>query len=412
MWLVLALHAPLAAAEPLTLERAVAAALAGDPGLRALAASEASEREMATADAALPDPMVGISAFNFPVDSFKFDQEPMTQYRISVRQELARGNSQALKREWREVRASRYDTLARERRADVTRQVSVGWLDLYAAARVVELLDESAPSFVELESVSEAQYAVGRGSQQDVVRAGLEQQRLQDRLLRARDAVAAARDRLARWIGGLARLPLSEHVSLTEVQPATSEEWQARLQKHPLIIAQDDTITERSVEREVFEQEYKPRFGVEVAYGLRDGENLDGSDRADFLTVGVTFDLPLFTATRQDRRVAAARLQTDAARDARLDALRQLKQRLDDALRAQSLQQQRVALFEAQIIPASEQSALAALAGYRSDASDFAEVVRAHIEWLDARIELERARAFELGAEAELRYLSIGEDPS
>lgn len=136
------------------------------------------------------------------------------------------------------------------------------------------------------------------------------------------------------------------------------------------------------------------------------GKTSQGDSRPDFLSVGLTFDLPLFTRNRQDRRVSAARYLQSAAKDQRLDRLLQLRSELADALRQRDWLSTRDHLFEKQIVPASEQAARAALSGYRVRSNDFAEVMRAYIAELDARIELEGLRAGIARAAVDLRYLA------
>ena len=58
-------------------------------------------------------------------------------------------------------------------------------------------------------------------------------------------------------------------------------------------------------------QKYKPEWGVNASYGYRDDDPM-GNSRADLFSVGVTFDLPLFTDNRQDKEVKSAISKTEA----------------------------------------------------------------------------------------------------
>ncbi len=191
-----------------------------------------------------------------------------------------------------------------------------------------------------------------------------------------------------------------------EAPELTATQWEGRLLAHPVVGVLALAVDERAIEVSLAEQDYKPRFGMEVAYGARGGEDMDGNDRPDFLSVGLTFDLPLFAGNRQDRRVSAARHMRNAAADQRLDRLRELKQQLADTQRRRDQLLARLALFESSIVPASGQAAQAALAGYGARSNDFAEVMRAFIAELDARIELQGLRAGIAGTAVELRYLA------
>ena len=51
----------------------------------------------------------------------------------------------------------------------------------------------------------------------------------------------------------------------------------AILRKHPLVVAMQKQVDEAEVELQIAKAKYKPAWGVEVSYGLRDGENPDGT---------------------------------------------------------------------------------------------------------------------------------------
>jgi len=62
------------------------------------------------------------------------------------------------------------------------------------------------------------------------------------------------------------------------------------------------------------EQRRRPGWMLDVSYGFRSGEEMDGESRADMLSAMVSVDLPLFRGNRQDREVAAARAEARACK--------------------------------------------------------------------------------------------------
>lgn len=137
-----------------------------------------------------------------------------------------------------------------------------------------------------------------------------------------------------------------------------------------------------------------------------------GDDRPDFFSAAVSFDLPLMTSKRQDQRLRAATYRREASHASRLDSLYALKAELVEAQGRLDALSERTRLFQTHILPASEQAAEAALVGYRADASDFAEVMRAAIAQLDSHIELVRIDVERASVIAQLRYLAGMEDRS
>ena len=81
------------AGTPLTLERAVKAAQLNDPWLVGNRHSQDAIESMSVAAGTLPDPQVSLGLANVPTDTFDFDQEPMTQFKVGVTQMFPRGDS-------------------------------------------------------------------------------------------------------------------------------------------------------------------------------------------------------------------------------------------------------------------------------------------------------------------------------
>ena len=64
----------------LTFKQAIALAISrGDPSVAQFTARAEAMRASAVADAQLPDPKIKFGVANLAADSFRFDQEPMTQ---------------------------------------------------------------------------------------------------------------------------------------------------------------------------------------------------------------------------------------------------------------------------------------------------------------------------------------------
>ena len=80
----------------LTLDEAVAAAQRNDPWLAGSELRQQAIEAQSTAAGSLPDPIVNLGFANLPTDSFDFDQENMTQFKVGVAQVFPRGDSRLL----------------------------------------------------------------------------------------------------------------------------------------------------------------------------------------------------------------------------------------------------------------------------------------------------------------------------
>lgn len=389
---------PVRAEALLDINEAVNLALAAvDPSLARYEEQAAAFEERAIADSQLPDPKLRLGLSNLPIDSFRFDQEDMTMGEVMVSQEFSRGHSRALMRAKRvaEADAERAERSLRE--AEIVRETRNAWIELRYWLAAKDKVGDSRQAVANLQEVAKSIFASGRATAQDVLRAELELSLLDDRLLDIERQTARARARLARFIGAAAARPLAEMATLPP--PAAQEIILESLAHHPAITSDGARIAALDRDVDLSEEQYKPGFEVEAGYGLR------GGGRSDFASIGLSFDVPLFVANRQDRNVAAARHERQAAmleRDAKLLDLRQL---LEMTYADWRRGKDRVVLYEKAVTTRARWTSEATLTAYQSGVSDFAELVRAQLSELESALALERLRADRAQAQAMLLYL-------
>ena len=313
---------------PLTLDEAVRAGLAADdPSILRFAERASARDEEAVADAQLPDPKLALRFQNFPVDSFRLGDTPMTQIQIALQQAFPRGRTLHYSRARREAEAAAERARMALARRQLVLAIREAWLDLYYWSHARRFVAESRQAVAELETVASGSFAAGKGSSEDVLRARFELAVLDDRLVEIDRRIARARADLARWIGPeRAARPVPGDLPVLPA-PSPIEGIRAALLGHPSVRVADALIEMREAEIAIARQQYKPGFTAEVGYGVR------GGGQTDFASAGVIMDLPIFTGKRQDRRLAAAKAQSSAARLDRDLLLKELNQRLDRAAR-------------------------------------------------------------------------------
>lgn len=376
---------------PLTLAEAEDLALRQEPGLSEFQAKADALEEHAVAAGQLPDPVLRVGLANFPIESGGFTTEGMTQGQLGVRQAFPPGKTRSLSTQQFQSLSREMDRNADARARDVLTSVRTAWLDAYYWERAHAILAESRPYFDDLVTVTRSLYGVGKKDQQDVLRAEVELSRLDDRLIDIDRERRAARAALSQWIGAesgrvLANtLPAWNHVP--EEQLLRDE-----LARHPALLAADAQINARDAGVQIAEERFKPGWAVDLGYGYRDGVLPNGSPRSDFVSVSVTVDLPLFRKNRQDRKLGAALSERRAAKESREVLRRRLSSRLDAELARWQETTRRIDVYEKRLLIQTDDQANAALAAYRSEAGDFADVMRSFIEKLNAQLDIVRLR--------------------
>jgi outer membrane protein TolC len=409
--------------EGLPLKEAIKNAQGGDPWLDASRDRERAYQAESISAGTLPDPRVSVTARNLPVDTFDFNQEAMTQFSVGVTQMFPRGDTLELKRHGKKLQADEQAIQRSERRARVRLIISRLWLTAYEAQNSIELIERDRNLFEQLVDVAESNYgsALNRSRQQDVVRAQLEMTRLEDRLTDLRRREAAARRRLGEWIGPRAAersligaLPESAAIypgPQVVLADASNRAVTDTLMNHPEIRVLDKRISVATNEADLARQKYWPEWGVTASYGYRDRAP-GGQDRADLFSVGVTFDLPIFTGKRQDSQLNAAIARKGAVKTDKALQLRSLKARLETASAELAQLNDRVELYDQRLLPQIQEQAEAALIAYNNDDGDFAEAVRARIDELNAKIEALAIDVARGKITSQINYLLSGAEAS
>lgn len=397
------------AADVLVLPEAEGLALARDAGLEDLQARQEALLQASVAESRLPDPEFLVGANNVPVDSFDLDREAMTQLVVGLRQRFPAGDTLDLSRDRLEAMAGANTAVQAERRRQVVRALRQAWIEAAWHARAIDLVAAEQQWYEELEEAVAAAYASGRRRQDELIRIGLERDALVEEQVRFRESRAPWEAELGRLLGEDARRARVDDLPKLPALPPR-ERAADLIEAHPVLAAHAGEAQAEAVAVDIARQRYKPSWMLDVRYGFRDGEDPAGRDRSDMLTAMVSFDLPIFTGERQDRRVSSARASERAVRRRLENERRSLVAATEAAWDRHARLGERIELYDVQILPAAGDYVEATVLAYQNGLAPFDELVRAEKMLLEARLKKLRLVADRLVAEAELAYL-IGATP-
>ena len=426
----------------------VTTAQKNDPWLTGNKHQQQAIEAMSNAASSLPDPKMSVALANLPTDGFDFSQEGMTQLKVGITQMFPRGDSLTIKNQQLRIQSEAYPFQRLDREAKVAVTVGSLWLDAYYVQQSIMLIEQNRSLFEQLADVAQASYSstLGKTRQQDLVRAQLELTQLDDRLDLLAQQQNAYLGMLSQWlstaflndatqenrveVGQLQNMTLAKqlpqldllHKGLMQTDSARSnidnqgtinrrwltvEKLTTQLVKHPAVIALDKKILATKTGINLAEQAYQPEWAINASYGYRDDDPF-GNNRADLFSVGVTFDLPLFTDNRQDMTVKSAVSATEAVKTEKVLLLRQLLGAFSSAQGRLSRLNKRKRLYQTRLLPQIHDQAEASLTAYTNDDGDFSEVVRSRIAVLNAEIEQLKIAVEQQKITLELNYLFVG----
>ncbi|WP_293268784.1 TolC family protein [Neptunomonas sp.] len=409
--------------KPLTLDQAVSFAIEHDAWLSGSSYTQKATEALAESAYQLPDPKLSLKIVNLPTDTLDFNQEAMTQLVAGVSQMYPRGDSRRLKRQQLQQQSAQQPLLRSERQAKLTLTITQLWLDAYQARQSIKLIEKDRALFDQLVDISLAGYssALGRTRQQDLIKAQLEQTRIEDRLTRLLQKQEVVEQRLLEWLlpsGNGSRTPGANLLSgysaeQPVIQSLYAERWKDKppsnselvssFIRHPSVQKIDQSIAVAVTAVRLAKQKYKPEWGMNASYGFR-GEDASGRDRSDLFSVGVTVSMPLFSSIKQDREVDAATASQEKIRTDRSLMISRMIASFHSARTQLERLDQRRKLFDRKLIPQIKQQAKASLNAYESDNGSFIEVLRPRIDQLNAQIEYLEIKVAKQKQIAQLNY--------
>ncbi len=367
---------------PITEQAAVEMTVHNNPGLAELQARASAAAAIPSQAGTLPDPMLSFNSLNLPTNSFNLSQEPMTQQQIGLSQAIPFPGKLALREETAQHEAEAVTNSVDELRLSLIRDVKSSWWQLFYLDRALDIVRLNQDLLRQFVKIAETKYKVGEGLQQDVLLAQVELSRLLDleiQLTGARRNEAARFNALLNRPGNRpATVPREVDTRLPEI-PEEEKLYRLAEEARPLLAQQRSRIDAARSRLDLAKKDYYPDFNLNAGYGFRSGNNIDGSPRADFATIGLAMNLPIYTERKLgkavDQRNAELLGQTYNLQDITLQV-----QRMITAARADFEQaRDQVSLFNTGIIPQSRQTVASMLAGYQVNKVDFLNLVRAQL---------------------------------
>ena len=230
---------------------------------------------------------------------------------------------------------------------------------------------------------AETRYASGKGLQQDVLQAHVEQSRLIDESSTLKSQRRSLEDRINALLNRPAYIPIAvpAPTALPDVL-TTVDDWKqtvvtANADLKSLRIMIDQTKTEIELARKA----YYPDPDLRLAYGQRD-DDASGQSRADFVSASIVFTLPLWKNNKQDRRLEAAMARRDAAQARYKDLVTQLPHRIDTVAVELDRLRENYNLYRDAILIQTAQWAESARFAYEVGKLDFSTMISAQLKEL------------------------------
>ncbi|NOI93753.1 TolC family protein [Vibrio splendidus] len=385
-------------------------ALSQDSNRKQYFAQSQAMRETGIASATLMDPKLKVGFGGLPVDSFQFDEDPMTNISVGLMQQFERGNTLDLQQKKASQQADGLALQVEARELTVANSMTQLWLELGYQQVAEGVMRENRRLLVELENYVQTNYSIGKSEAQDLLNAQLQVSKLNEKLQANQQVQRRLISQLSEWLGSDwlgtqavgSQAPDAQSVlnatnqidwSLLENKLATnidSTKHYQLLMEHPLVKITDATISSNQTQVELAEQAYTPQFGVEVMYAHRQANNMAGEPASDLVSAYLTVDIPLFTGNRQDKNLSAAQHQVGAAKSQKDTLLAQMNAQVNALLVDKANLTQRLERYQSSLLPQTSARIRAVERGYQNNTAQFNDVISATTDELALKLEQQR----------------------
>jgi len=321
---------------------------------------------------ALPDPNLGFSVMNLPVNSFEFNQEAMTGKKLSLMQMFPFPGKLGLKRDIADYQAQVIDQQVEELKNQLIKQVKLNYYNIFLTDKSIEIIKKNKTLVQQFVQVAEAKYSVGKGLQQDVLKAQVELLKLTDKLISLQQKRKNFVYQLNKFIDRDIASSIDKIIEIDQIifDLSIDQVKELGIKNRPLLKAWHHLIEKSKSSNKLAKYGYLPDFNVGVAYTQRD-DLLSGMKMHVFFSAEVKISLPIYFYKKQSKKVEQTQQNIYSLKDKYVAVKNEILFQIEDKYSEFKKNFTLMELYKTGIIPQASQSLNSAMSAYQVDKVDF-----------------------------------------
>lgn len=320
----------------------------------------------------LPDPRLSVTNMGVGHPFSSLNRGGFAYQALGVSQEIPFPGKLGLAAEEARREAEREGAMYRATILDLSARLKVAYYEWLAASKAIEITIQNRDLLTRMEEITRTRYAVGKGLQQDVVRAQVELTTLAQELELLGERRAQAEAAIAYLLGRPA-VKMEGRAVAWNPSPFTMslDALLAAVGTAPRVAAEQKLVDSRAVALARSRREYRPDFGVTFQW------QHTGSQFPDYYMAEAEMKIPIHYARKQRyaveesaARLAEARHSYEAARNAAIFDAKQQYLAIRSSERV-------LELYKSASMPQTSIALESTLSSYQVGNTDFLNVVSA-----------------------------------
>ena len=350
----------------LQLQKLIEQALENNPEIKSMQRRFDMVRARIPQAKALDEPVLSVGYMGNIAPFYVQRDDPSSGRYISITQDLPFPGKRALKGKVASSEADAEWWSFEQTRRNIVAEVKDAYFDLYYLTKALGVVTKTKTLLEQFTKIAEVRYAVGKGIQQDVLKAQVEFSKLleQQTMLEQRKQVAEARLNSLLYRESDSPLGVPEELKPRDFEYSLTQLNETAVANYPDLKAQRRKSESAQYSIQLAKKAFYPDFSVGFTY-----INRPAMPEMYGLTVGVK--LPIHTTQKQRPALTEATANFEAEERTLENIATLLMFKIRDKYLAQNTAQRLVKLYSTTIVPQSSLSMESAIAGYQVGKVDF-----------------------------------------
>ncbi len=353
------------------LDQLIKLALENNPKIKAERARFEASLLRPSQKGALPNPVVGIKYRNAGFDKLTLGKDEMSHLEFSFQQEIPFPGKLGLKEDISKTEADiqRWKTTAVTLK--ILSELKQTWYEWFLVGKAIYITQKNLDLLEKFEEIARTKYEVGKGIQQDPIRAQVETSKFIEKL----EVLEKRKKTLEARLAELSNLPFGislgnppKEIKKTELKLEVTKLLELAKRHSPLLNSQKENITKKEKELFLARKDLLPDLIINTAYANRGfgDQKLEG-----IWELKVGFRVPLYFWQREKPKIEEATKNLEGTKNSYADAINSVSFMIKEQIFKLQTADNLLELYKNGIIPQAKLSVDSAASAYQVGKVDF-----------------------------------------
>ena len=374
-----------------TLDSLIQEALTHSPLIIAARTHWQAETRVPIQESTLPDPQIGAQSFSVgnPIPGNNLQTNNFAYFGYGFSQDIPFPGKLRLRASVAEKEAESAHEAYQAQLLAIVEQVGETYFNLFYLTNSLHLLQQTYDEFQRVAHITGAQYQVGMGQQQDVLKAQLETTSILNEQQTTHEELEQGQADLKAILG---REQDSPNIQVSEVKPSEFILDDRQLRRLALssspVLKQAEALEAKSEQSlKLAREDYIPDFSIDYMY------QKTGARFPDYYMATVGLKIPLYFWRKQTPAVEQAALERDSSRAQTYAAKLSVTSQVQNQWIAIQSMDRVIRIYSDGLIPQAQATLKSAVATYRVGKVDFQTLLSAEVDVLRLKQQYYRAVA-------------------